>query len=226
MSEADSWPDEVAFLPFIGPGYDAGIGGVRVLLLGESHYRADGVDHSPRVTRRYTRDVFADRIEPIRLVGEGRYFKPLDRMLTGVMSPTPTEAAARWREVAFANVVQQFVGVQPGDRPTSAQFCHGTHVLIHHVLPRLQPQVIVVLGRAAWNGLAAGDRRTDLDPYMAESVRAGYERVREVWALRFRDGLALMSWTYHPSRGIDHANDLAGLLRHLLTSAGRHARAG
>jgi hypothetical protein len=218
-ADADAWPAEVAFIPFVGPLYQAGIDGVRTLLLGESHYRRDGVDCSPDVTRPFTRHVFVDRIEPHRSVGEGRFYPALDRMLTGMAHPSADKAASTWRQVAFANLVQEFAGVRPGDRPTSTQFRRGTQILMDYVLPMLRPQVVIVLGRATWNGLSAGECRADLTPYMTESVREGHEQRREIWRLPYSNGQAFMSWTFHPSRGIDQAADMAELLHHLLALA-------
>jgi uracil-DNA glycosylase len=216
ISDSD-WPKEVAFLPFIGLKYEDGIDGARVLLLGESHYRASGVDNAPEVTREFTRREFADRILPKRSPGVGRYFPPLDRLLTAKFNPTPEESAAKWDRVAFINLAQQFAGTRPGDRPTTTQFFHGSRILTQYVLPSLRPDIVLVLGQRAWMGLATGTLRADLAPYDATGVRRRHERSREIWALPYHGGSALMTWVYHPSRGIDCWTDLAGSLNYLFS---------
>jgi hypothetical protein len=211
------WSSEIGFLPFVGPSYEHGITEIRVLLLGESHYIEQGIDNSPEVTRPYTRKIFNDRIEPKRQAGDGRYFPPLDRLLTGKVDPSPQDAASIWRRVAFSNLVQEFVGTKGGDRPEGTQFCDGSRILVEHVLPVLRPDVVLVLGRETWRGLDAGAVLRELQPYCAEEVRARHQKSREIWALPYRGGEALMTWTYHPSRSIDTSADLAGALQYLLT---------
>lgn len=211
------WPEDIRFLPFIGRRYEDGFAGdVRVLLLGESHYRADGIDNSPAITRPFTRKEFGDLIEPIRRGGVGRFFPPMDRMLTGTRKPSPEHAAGAWDHVAFMNLVQEFAGNKPGDRPTSAQLMHGVDVLVQVALPILKPHIVLALGSRTWDGLDSGLSREVPAPFVAERVRAGFNRDRTIWSLPYAGGEALTTWVYHPSRSIDHWEDTAGALRHLV----------
>jgi len=214
--DISDWPEEIGFVPFVGPRYEEGIDGTRVLLLGESHYRKKGVDNSPVKRRPYTRKVFGDRIEAIRTVGDGRYFPPLDRLLTNNAAPSGKQAAAAWEVVAFSNLIQEFVGASAGGSRTATQLRYGSRVFVEHVLPVLRPDVVLVLGRATWRGLDAGSVRSDLQPYFAKHVRPRHQAYREVWSLPYKNGEALMTWTYHPSRSVDTSADMAGALRHLL----------
>lgn len=211
---SDAWPDELGFIPFVGPEYEAGIDGSRVLLLGESHYREDGAENSPGITRPFTNETFGDRILPVRNGGDGRFFAPIDRVLTGSTSPSPTEAAAAWKRVAFSNLVQEFAGERAGERPSPRQFNEGS-VRILKAFEILRPDVILVLGREAWKGFDAGFHRNDLPSFFAE-VGTRYHREREVWELRYPGGSALMTWVYHPSYNIDGWHSGARALRHLL----------
>lgn len=55
------WPSEIGFVPYIGDNYERGVGGVKVLLLGESHYALDGEPEPSGATKRlYTREEFGE----------------------------------------------------------------------------------------------------------------------------------------------------------------------
>lgn len=219
--DISDWPAEIGFVPFVGPRYEEGIDGSRVLLLGESHYRKEGVDNSPVVSRPYTRKVFGDRTEPTRKPGDGRYFPPIDRLLTNRAAPTAAQAAAAWEKVAFSNLIQEFVGTSAGGSRCTKQFATGSRILVEHGLAFLRPDVVLVLGRAVWRGLDAGSIRNDLQPYNAKHVRPRHLASREIWSLLYKNGEALMTWVYHPSRGVDTWADMAGALKHLLALRAR-----
>lgn len=219
---SDAWPEELGFIPFVGPEYEAGIDGSRVLLLGESHYREDGAENSPEITRPFTNETFGDRILPARNSGDGRFFAPIDRILTGSASPSPAEAADAWKRIAFSNLVQEFAGERAGERPSSRQFKEGS-VRILKAFEILRPDVILVLGREAWTRFDAGFHRAELASFVAE-VGPRYHREREVWELRYQGGVALMTWIYHPSYNIDGWRNGAGALRHLLQLRSAKAR--
>lgn len=221
--DVSDWPAEIGFVPFVGPRYEEGIDGARVLLLGESHYRKEGLDNSPEITRPYTRTVFGDRTEPTRTAGDGRYFPPLDRLLTNNAAPPNKQAAAAWEKVAFSNLIQEFVGASAGGSRTGTQFRNGTRVHVEHVLPVLRPDVILVLGRATWRGFDAGSIRNDLQPYYAKHVRSRHQAYREIWSLPYKNGEALMTWTYHPSRSVDTWADMAGALQHIAALGRNHS---
>lgn len=212
----EQWPADIGFVPFVGRHYESGIDGLRVLVLGESHYREDGVDNTAPVTRTFTRNVFGPMAEPRRESGDGRFFPPLDRLLTGERWPDVTTAAAAWHRIAFCNLVQQFAGIKPGDRPTAAQFRDGARTLVAHTLPLLRPDVMLVLGRRTWVELDTGCERANVASYMAQGVRRRHRPTREVWRMHYTGGDALMTWVYHPSRGIDRWEDMHGALQHLL----------
>lgn len=54
------WPEAVRFIPYWGDLYWEGVNGQRVLLLGESHYRREGLSDSLEVTRPFTQDHFRE----------------------------------------------------------------------------------------------------------------------------------------------------------------------
>lgn len=212
------YPVEVAFLPYEGSEYQRRFCKHRVLLLGESHYDSKGEGNGPEVTRGYTREEFGDLA---KIDGQKRLFPCLDQMLVGTENPTPEEAAAAWCRVAYINLSQRFAPNVPGRRSAPlSDLRTGEELLAKHVLPRLRPTVIVVLGRKTWRAIQRAKEVPDLEPYQAECVNRGgrrrYVERREIYRLSYEGGSAWMTWLYHHSVNIEHWSDRARALRHLL----------
>lgn len=215
----EDWPNAVAFVPYVGSRYLEGFGGRRVLLLGESHYREDGWTDDPALTRPFTRKTFGD-METCERKGGGKFFDELDRLLTGNRTPALTDAAQAWERVAFCNLSQRFAGTAAGHRPSGSDFKDGGKILVDAILPILQPEVILVLGRTAWRMFAHG-KCADQPFFHARHVnsegrRRRYLEERHVWSLDYGNGMAWMTWVYHPSWNVDCWEDRAAALRHLL----------
>lgn len=216
----EEWPAEVAFLPFVGRRYKDGWNGHRVLLLGESHYRKAGMTDLPEHTRPFTRNEFKPLAEPGRTERWGKFWNALDRLLVGQERYEPTEAARAWERVAFVNQCQIFAGTAANHRPSATSMREGGNVVHEHVLPRLKPTVVLVLGRFTWDTLRHGIHAPSVQPYLANDVhrngRRRYKELREVWQLDYVGGAAWMTWVYHPSWHIDTWQDRARALHHLL----------
>ncbi|HEX9484175.1 MAG TPA: hypothetical protein VF929_06320 [Gemmatimonadaceae bacterium] len=135
--------DACLFEPWKGSSYKDGWRGLRVLLLGESHYREVGKDYSPRdftsgVVRRWAIDG-----------PTARFFTTTCRAMTGGGIPTLTERTAFWESVAFYNYVQAWVDGGPRSRPTAADWATGP-TPFQSVLESLKPDCILVLGQELW----------------------------------------------------------------------------
>ncbi|KAB7632198.1 MULTISPECIES: hypothetical protein [Stenotrophomonas] len=218
--QEEAWPESVAFLPYVGKHYMAGPRGHRVLLLGESHYRCEGSTDDPAVTRGFTRGTFND-MATCQRKGGGKFFDELDRIVTCQELPPVEIAADAWRHVSFLNLSQAFAGSHAGHRPRNEQLRLGGDVLVKTVLPVLRPTVILVLGRTAWRQFRHGEVAQRIPLFRAARVNQGarkrrYVEEREVWRLKYEGGAAWMTWVYHPSWNVDHWEDRAGALRHLL----------
>lgn len=216
----EAWPADVAFLPYVGRRYKEGWGAHRVLLLGESHYREDGMTDSPEDTRPFARSHFEGMQQAARTPGQGIFFSALDRLLANSGTPTAAAAAEAWERVAFVNLSQVLAGTASNHRPKIRDMKSGADVLIRSILPILKPTVILVLGRFTWDKLPHGTHVTDIAPFQAMDIhrhaRRAHVEMREVWSLDYEGGSAWMTWVYHPSRHIDTWKDRAGALRHLL----------
>jgi len=198
--------------------------GQRILLLGESHYRNEGMSDSLEVTRPFTRDVFRGMADPNRKLGDGPFFKALDSVLTADGKPDAQEAADAWRRVAFANLSQAFAGSQANQRPRNEELLAGGDVLVEELLPILKPTVVLVLGRTTWRLLRHGKREEGLSPFLAREVnrlngRRRYIERRDIWSLGYAGGSALMTWVYHPSWNVDTWQDRALALHQLIDQA-------
>ena len=216
----EAWPEKVAFLPYVGRRYKDGWNGHRVLLLGESHYREDGMTDAPEHTRPFARFHFDGMQNAVREPGQGIFFSALDRLLADSEKPTPSLAAEAWKRIAFVNLSQVLAGTASNHRPKVRHMKDGAEVLVNSILPILRPTAILVLGRYTWDKLPHGTHITDVAPYQATDVhrngRRNSKEVREVWSLDYKGGATWMTWVYHPSRHIDSWKDRAGALRHLL----------
>ncbi|WP_370621706.1 hypothetical protein NMD10_27700 (plasmid) [Citrobacter portucalensis] len=134
----------VKFLPWVGERYHSSRYGVRVLVLGESHY---GVQED------YTPDFTRDVVNGHAFQSGFRFFTMITTLLRG--SPGCADEEERreaWQHVAFYNYVQEFVGDAGRIRPTRAMWRDAAAAL-EEVVTELRPDVILVLGYQMWDHL-------------------------------------------------------------------------
>lgn len=134
----------VKFLPFVGEHYHNSRYGVRVLVLGESHYGATE-DSGPDFTQKVVQDCAYVPGEP--------FFSKLTNVLRGRIDwPTDEERHETWQHVAFYNFIQEFVGGQSRIAPTPAMW-QAAQAPFLEVVRTLEPDVILVLGSRLWNNV-------------------------------------------------------------------------
>ena len=210
LRESKEWPDEVGFIPFVGRNYQAGIGGKRVFLLGESHYVKDvEVLRDPFALRLVTVNEFED-CEVATERSWGRFYRRLDSILAGCVQPSGQEAADAWSHVAYANFVQHSVGTSASCRPDDDMWRTGEDAFRAYV-DRLMPDVILVIGRMTYDHTPSkGARR--LEGGLIKAPNAD----REIWEVDHPGGSALMSWVYHPSRPNDSVETSIMVFQQLL----------
>lgn len=135
---------QIFFKPYIGDKYYESHYGVRVMVLGESHY-GDAEDLSPD----YTQFVVNEHA----FCAGSPFFTKLTKLLrceAGAVSIE--ERHETWRHVAFYNYIQEFVGDVGRIRPTTAMWVRAVCAL-KVVVQELQPDVILVLGHQMWEQL-------------------------------------------------------------------------
>jgi hypothetical protein len=175
----------VYFQPWIGKKYEAGIApGVRLLLLGESHYSSNDEprDFTIRLTQDYVDGKFSHRFwTNIMQVVDGRDHDEIDR-------------AEFWARVAFYNFVQEIVSDRPGTPPKDCMLERAVRPFFC-VLRHLRPSHVLVLGKRLWQSLPDTGC-----PGPALVVSA--EKKRDTWRYCFNDNAkALATWLPHPSYG-------------------------
>jgi len=138
----------VKFLPWIGSGYWNGFNGLKILVLGESHYCASEDDAVCTITR----DVIRDLMDPS---SPHEYYKNTYTKFVGAMvghrGPTYEEKSFVWNNVAFYNFVQ-FPMTGPRRAPSSEEFQLSDDAFFK-VLSVLRPDLIFVWGKRLYNHL-------------------------------------------------------------------------
>ena len=138
----------VGFPPWIGKHYcTENRFGVRVMVLGESHYGAEGTE-KPTETEGVVQ-WFTQRAQ----TGEGermRFFTVIANILRGQGGWIGDgDLAQVFQEIAFYNFVQTFVGDAPRGDPSFRQWVDAQAPL-KTVLEALKPNAVLVLGLESW----------------------------------------------------------------------------
>lgn len=182
----DVWPNGLGFLPFVGRDYDSGLDGVRVLVLGVSHY-------GTTPDRQMTRNEFGECETAIRERNWSDFWKRLDCVLTRSPDPAPEDAAATWRHIAFHNFIQTLLP-DASTRPSRPQW-EEARTLLPPVVRILKPHVILVVGGRNWEEGAGEDE----DDKVRIDVPGTTWPERSVRSMSYDGGKAVMTWIYHPS---------------------------
>ena len=128
------------FEPWVGAEYwNGGFKGVRLLILGESHYGDAGTEHP-----QFTKDVVRQWGQQNRLA----FFTKIAKLALGRAAGvwiTNEERSAFWEQVAFYNFVQKFVP-EARHRPSPEMWDHACEPF-QKVIETLKPHVILVLGQ-------------------------------------------------------------------------------
>lgn len=131
------------FDPWVGPRYTSeGLDGMRLLVLGESHYGSKS-DEEPTFTYNIIRRLARVEDRP------GRYYSVTATLLLDLPSARHLSLEARrdfWDRVAFYNYVQTFPGETAGIRPTLEMWEAAQEPFLS-TLGELDPHVVVVTGK-------------------------------------------------------------------------------
>ena len=131
----------VIFEPWIGSKYNSeNRFGVRVLVLGESHY-GDESETRSTITSEVVRWLAQDE--------RHSFFTKISKVLLGLDEKTWLDNEVRgevWNHIAFYNYIQGFVGNESRVRPSSEMWDSAKEPFLETV-KRLSPMVILVLGK-------------------------------------------------------------------------------
>jgi len=174
--------EHVRFTPWIGSKYAAGNRfGLRVLVLGESHYgdpQADNTGITPFVVRNYGMPL-----------GGGPFFAKTVKVLLqmdGTVGLTAKDRAETWEHVAFYNYIQEIVGDGPRQRPTHEMWLAAERPFLE-VVEALRPNVVLALGRELERRMPALPAEIAVCSIQHPSTAFSYAR----WNPRFADALAV-----------------------------------
>jgi hypothetical protein len=178
-------PSQVRFLPFEGVHYEHGFrSGLKLLLLGESHY---GEDRGAAMTRHW-----------LRLHEEG---ETGNRSMTWTKCETLMSYCSNhdprslWERIAFANFVQISLEDQHC-RPEPDHWKTGWDAF-PELLTIVKPDVMLVLGKTVWDELPWDDRQPSAFQHHPE-LRTGDDQWGVVYA-RQDGGHTIAGFVYHPS---------------------------
>lgn len=151
----------VRFEPWKGKRYGRSKAGIKILVIGESHYRF--AKYIPKDFTRYVIDKVSTRTWKPRaaLAGIERTF---GEVLPGV------SGAGIWQEIGFYNYLQNWIGNNASDRPRQKEFHQPASVKgLIEVLYRLKPDLVVILGTGLFKVLSENES--------GPPIRAGEEEI-------------------------------------------------
>ena len=131
---------EVKFKPWIGDRYsDAELYGLKILLVGESHYGDEPDDYSKSTT------------DVVRWIGQDKrygFFTKISNLLlnSGHEWLSDKERYDFWNKVAFYNYIQELAGKEARIRPTQGMWKNAVKPFLE-VCKELAPDLIVFFGK-------------------------------------------------------------------------------
>jgi hypothetical protein len=133
----------VKCLPFVGGEYQKnGPGGLRVLILGESHYNDNG-EFGPQFTREVMEDILNGVTDPHYAI-----YTKIATLFSRNLTDRLGHRARFFKTVAFYNFIQSAVS---GPRvPPTAEMWKAARGPFEAVLGCLKPELVLVLGVKLW----------------------------------------------------------------------------
>lgn len=133
---------KVRFQPYVGERFNDSCYGIRLLVLGESHYHDDANPNSS-----FTYDV----VQQNAFQAGNAFFTKVTKLLRGNDAALSEEDRIEtWKHVAFYNYIQEIVGNAPRIPPTKEMWKAANEPFVE-VVSRLKPDVILVLGIKLWS---------------------------------------------------------------------------
>lgn len=165
------------FEPWIPSGDGPRLEGVRLLILGESHYEepAAGVFNHTVEDVAFTQKVV--RRWGARPEGRQRFFANLFEVMTGESWSLDADHDRLWRHVFFYNYVQFLVCGEKGRTPSAQEF-ERSGAAFRSVLEQVRPEGVLVMGARLWRNMTKQDEWVggvsgDLEPVCAYHLKDG-----------------------------------------------------
>jgi len=122
------------------------LGGLRLMILGESHYHGEA-----RFTGQVVPTLTPEAVARHGVQAFSNFFGRLLQLVSGRSwaEASPAERQAFWDAVLFYNYVPVVVGTKPKQRPTEAMWRRGAAPFLQ-LLEERRPQAILVCGYGLW----------------------------------------------------------------------------
>jgi hypothetical protein len=180
----------VYFRPWIGRDYGNSSWGLRVLIVGESHYEYEPArwQDGSLMPQETTQHIIGDLIGPEK---ERRaHWTKLATLFLGERPPNqpPTGPMFEfWHSVAYFNFVQEAVGIDNQFKATDEMFASSCPAF-PQVLAQSKPDFVLVTSRKVWSYLAP-----DLTP-----LRTAWNRGSEITVMTASRGSSMFMGLPHP----------------------------
>lgn len=166
---------------------NAGWAGLRLLLVGESHYD-EGIkystdqqwEHTQYVVRRYGTQ--GSETTPF-------FMRIAQTFVEGITEPTDEAYRSFWSSVCFCNYVQEFVPGRPGENKVSAAMIRRSADAFHQILDHVKPEAVLVMSAKIWG---------EMSEQGSELVADDVGGIGRVYRYDYQDGSCLMAHTDHP----------------------------
>lgn len=169
------------------PSDDPRFNGLKLLIVGESHYDEGEPPPAEQVSS-FTSEIVMRW--GANAEGYQRFFGNIYASFNDDGAHWSSGQFKRfWTSVNFYNYVQSFVPGQSRVRPTARQFS-GSADAFHAVLDDLKPEAIVVVGQTTWDLMS--DRGAKL-------VERDEDGLGSIYRYEYNGGSCLAGHTHHPS---------------------------
>lgn len=183
-----------------GPLYEDGLNGVRLMIVGESHY--DSPQNPTPHGRQYTKGT-------IRRYVQGTTFKFMNNVIRLVSGQEPRNLEVRrqfFDHVIFYNYIQHILG-DNGETRTLAMWCEGFVPFVNTIKAlEVKPDLVVVFSRIAWRYLPLDLVEQETFPGQMKVLRIPYHPVK-------------ILGVYHPSARGAHKAATIRAIRHAMRGA-------
>jgi len=161
--------ENVFFEPRVGVNYEStGFSGIKLLVLGESHYCKQGCtdcgDFIHTECRNFTKDILAEYLDYKNGIGEFDHWMKTYTRFCNILCEKKLdvdELTEFWDSVIFYNYVQS-AAEEMRVSPSNEQFKKSTDAFIQ-VLEKYNPDLILVWGERLWNKITEFGRKSDED---------------------------------------------------------------
>ncbi len=174
----------VRFAPWKGKRYGRSKAGLKILVIGESHYWRQA--RIPKDLTQYVIEKVSSRKWQARATLAG-----IERTFSSVLPCV--NGGEIWHEIAFYNYLQNWIGKEASDRPKQKEFHHPASVKgLIEALYRLKPDLVVILGTGLFKVLSENEP--------GPPIRIGHEQI-PTWLYQVgRAKTALVIGIKHPGK--------------------------